>query len=1050
MGTLHLWVLFSVIFSMFLWRFAIPNRKNAAITVGNLTLPLLLLAALVLRLLLASSSSGFGADISCFAAWSDRMATIGPSGFYSPDYFSDYPPLYLYCLGLIGKVAKLLSLQTFSPVHLILLKLPAILSDLGIGYFLYRAGRKHIGMLSGIALASLYLFQPVVIMNSCLWGQIDSVFTLLLMIVCFFLEREQLMPAFLFYGAGVLLKPQMLIFAPLIIASVLKYSFDGGFSSRRFFRAACYGILSILVTFLAASPFGLEKVLLQYTDTLTSYPYASVNAYNYWAALGYNWRGQETLLMGIPCSMWGTVAIVFATGFSFLVLYHFRTVSSKYSLMGAFLIITVFTFSVRMHERYLFPMIALLLLSFPGLAARQLCNDVDSGSSRKYVTLTFSLRNLFPVIFTIFTCLHFYNTGHVLYYYNPSSYSADAPILRLSGMGMTITALVFYGLLFHLHQKTEGITVSDKEYKAAISRKELRITAQQTRMTKTDLLLLLCTTILYSCFALYDIGDRQAPETVYEMNAGDSVSLLFDSPVSSVSWYIAPEHDRGFTAHCVDAEDGQENEFYLSMDNVFTWNTQSLPSESTSLSLTLNSSKASIIELVFTSADGSVVTPSNASLYPELFDENSLFPERFTFRNSMYFDEIYHARTAYEFLHDMRSYENTHPPLGKILISLGVLLFGMNTFGWRIVGIITGILMLPMIYLFAKKLTGNTPCAALTCWIFAFDFMHFAQTRIATIDVYIVFFIICMYYFLYRALSTDYYGPLKNLLIPLGLSGLSMGLGIASKWTGVYAGAGMGLLFFATLGYEFRRSRKTSGKKNNRSASGSADLTMQFKTRTTTLILYCLIFFVAVPALIYLLSYLPFRDGTGNGLLARLIKNQQDMLSYHSNLNATHYFASPFYEWPLIIRPIWYYSGIVSSTVREGISSFGNPLVWWAGIPAFCHMLYLIITRRDRRAIFLVTGYLAQYLPWFFVSRITFIYHYFPSVVFIVLMTGYSFRHLLEGASRKKTLLCTSLYALAVFGLFLLFYPVISGQPVESAFVKTYLKWFETWVLIAG
>lgn len=33
--------------------------------------------------------------------------------------------------------------------------------------------------------------------------------------------------------------------------------------------------------------------------------------------------------------------------------------------------------------------------------------------------------------------------------------------------------------------------------------------------------------------------------------------------------------------------------------------------------------------------------------------------------------------------------------------------------------------------------------------LFAADFMHFAQTRIATIDVYITFFIILMYYFMY-------------------------------------------------------------------------------------------------------------------------------------------------------------------------------------------------------------------------------------------------------------------------------------------------------------
>ena len=48
-------------------------------------------------------------------------------------------------------------------------------------------------------------------------------------------------------------------------------------------------------------------------------------------------------------------------------------------------------------------------------------------------------------------------------------------------------------------------------------------------------------------------------------------------------------------------------------------------------------------------------------------------------------------------------------------------------------------------------------------------------------------------------------------------------------------------------------------------------------------------------------------------------------------------------------RPIWYYSGVVSDTVREGISAFGNPLVWWAGIPALILILLPFGRRRSNR-----------------------------------------------------------------------------------------------------
>ena len=73
-----------------------------------------------------------------------------------------------------------------------------------------------------------------------------------------------------------------------------------------------------------------------------------------------------------------------------------------------------------------------------------------------------------------------------------------------------------------------------------------------------------------------------------------------------------------------------------------------------------------------------------------LADEQEQVPLYFGYETSAYLDEIYHARTAYEHLLNLEPYENTHPPLGKYLISLGIRLFGMNPFGWRCVGTLSG------------------------------------------------------------------------------------------------------------------------------------------------------------------------------------------------------------------------------------------------------------------------------------------------------------------------------------------------------------------------
>jgi dolichyl-phosphate-mannose-protein mannosyltransferase len=160
---------------------------------------------------------------------------------------------------------------------------------------------------------------------------------------------------------------------------------------------------------------------------------------------------------------------------------------------------------------------------------------------------------------------------------------------------------------------------------------------------------------------------------------------------------------------------------------------------------------------VYDEADTMVDTGrlSYDSGFSALFDEQSLVPAKMDYMNSSYFDEVYHARTALENIQGIYPYEVSHPPLGKIIISLGIRMFGVTPFGWRFMGTLFGVLMLPAMYVFLKKLFGGTAVPACGTTIFAFDFMHFVQTRIATIDTYAVFFIILMYMFMYLYVTSD-------------------------------------------------------------------------------------------------------------------------------------------------------------------------------------------------------------------------------------------------------------------------------------------------------
>lgn len=991
-------------------------------------LPLFLFTAgLLLRLFLAFFNMGFANDTACFAAWSDRMFAYGPGKFYTSDMFTDYPPGFMYLLYIVGALKAFFRLESYCGAHLVLLKLPAILCDMACGYLVYREAPKTVNPLHAVILSAAYLFNPAVILNSSVWGQVDSVYTLAVVLLCLYLIKGKLLPAYIVFGAGVLLKPQMLVFTPVLLVGIMDYVFLKKFSINKLMYNLSQGLLVIVGMVVLCMPFGLEHVFSQYLSTLGSYPYAAVNAYNFWGFFGLNWVSQDNTFLFLSCKSWGTIVILLIVLFTFVLGLRMKENPHKYPILGAFIILTMFLFSVRMHERYMYAGLILLLFSY-------LYKPVK------------------PLFFTyiLFSLLHFGNTAHVLFFYDATSYDRKAPVIIAISAGMIFAVVSFYRNLFLYYCQNDTQPSSN---------------AGKRSFTKVDFLLLAAITLLYSAFALYDLGNNYAPETTYDMVQGDSIHLTFHegSTPATLSYYIAPQHNRNFTLQGKAADtDTWLNLGDMELKTVFTWKEISLTDYNLSansiqeLLITLTDSQASVLELTFKDVYGAVIQPANAAEYPALFDESSLCPSHSSYRDSMYFDEIYHGRTAYEFLKGLTTYETTHPPLGKIFIALGVAIFGMNPFGWRIIGTLFGIAMLPFLYLFGKRITGNTPVAALACLIYAFDFMHFTQTRIATIDVYITFFVIVMYYFMFQYCTMSFYEvPLKRTLLPLGACGIAMGLGFACKWTGAYAGVGLAILFFTTLYLRYREycyAKKHPFEATNGISHG--DILEKFEPYTKKTIGFCMLFFVAIPVLIYLLSYLPFREHYPTGLLERMINNQEYMLSYHSDLNATHPFSSSWQEWPVMTRPIWYYSNVISDAsagnLREGISAFGNPLVWWVGIPAFLYMVYLALKKKDRIAVFLIIGYLAQYLPWFFVTRITFIYHYFPSVAFVVFMIAHSLMQLKKHCSTKVFYLITGLYGASVFGLFLLFYPVLSGQPVQADFVINYLRWFDTWVLIAG
>ena len=531
--------------------------------------------------------------------------------------------------------------------------------------------------------------------------------------------------------------------------------------------------------------------------------------------------------------------------------------------------------------------------------------------------------------------------------------------------------------------------------------------------------------LVYSTLTFHNLGNRQSPQTAWTSEESAFIDFGYLQYISRFQFMTGARFDVPFMLFA--SEDGEDWTFSMQVDasGVFEWQERHISVWAKYVQIVPFGYGVRLQEIAFRDPFNRLIVPFNLTNAQNLFDEQHLAPLTSSFINSFYFDEIFHARAGYEYLHRLQVLETTHPPMGKNLIAAGIRTFGMTPFGWRFAGTMSGILMIPLMYIFGTMMFRSHYWGAFCAFIFAFDFMTFAQTRIATIDSYVVLFIIASYLCMYAYVRDSEDNPLWKSLLSLAGSGLFIGLAIASKWQGFYALAGLPFLFFPAWYKVFKRGQK------------EAFITFAL----------CFVFFIAIPITVYVLSYIPFVRAMddGSGFFATIIANQHHMFSYHSELTEWHPFASRWWEWPLIVRPIFYYMNIIDHDLRQGISSFGNPAVWWMGIAATVYAITKFKDTKDRQIlIFLFISYAAQFVPWVFVNRATFIYHYFPSVPFVVLLIAFFFKDYVAPKSNRLVLA----YGALVFLLFMLFYPVLSGTPVQLSFVETFLRWFPAWILV--
>ncbi|HEY7130776.1 MAG TPA: hypothetical protein VH440_00925, partial [Candidatus Limnocylindrales bacterium] len=380
----------------------------------------LLALGLVFRVIIAqlNPGSGFRVDLASFQFWASNLASEGPHGFYDRDFFHDYTPGYLYVLWLVGLVGQ--QLGGIGD----LIKVPPILADLALAWLAWSMARElGVGKRAALVGAALVVFNPVTWFDSVLWGQVDSVGVVFLLLGIRELWRDRPERAAIWTVIAALIKPQLAILAPIVAVVTIRRALwppepletevgtdaprragPAGFLARyrawerrtdRPIRILTTAAVGFLTAVALCVPFGLSVIepgsngsllhsglIEQIFKTAGGYPYASVNAYNPWAlasaggtgiAANGGWACDTFILqaapgdplcpdavtfLGIPAVFIGAALLVAA----FVIVGYLvaRRPTPLMILVGvAVLSVAFFVLPTRVHERYLFPFVAI-------------------------------------------------------------------------------------------------------------------------------------------------------------------------------------------------------------------------------------------------------------------------------------------------------------------------------------------------------------------------------------------------------------------------------------------------------------------------------------------------------------------------------------------------------------------------------------------------------------------------------------------------------------------------------------------------------------------
>jgi len=417
------------------------------------------------------------------------------------------------------------------------------------------------------------------------------------------------------------------------------------------------------------------------------------------------------------------------------------------------------------------------------------------------------------------------------------------------------------------------------------------------------------------------------------------------------------------------------------------------------------------------------------------------------------FDEVHFGKFINGYLTGNYFFD-IHPPLGKLIVTFGAIIGGFNPeFGFgrisdnysdysfiflRFFPNLFGALIPAAVYCFVLSIRGSRLCGLLAGLAVVFENAILAQSHFILLDSILLFFGFSglTLFFFYRQ------HPEKTYFL-IG-SGLLLTLAISIKWTALSFFGLVWIICYLDLD-KIRFNLKKSVQiiiyvlilpfvvyfliftihftLLDKSGPGDAFMTPQFKKT--------------------LIGSDSYNDKTikASNNIEKFLELNKTMLATNQGIKTEHHSASKFYLWPLMVKPIYFWYKKSGDDKASRIYVFGNPIVWFTAIFTFIlGLIYWLPDNRETKWL-LYSGWILNMLPFMNIQRPLFLYHYFPALIFTIIIMSFFITDKIDFSKRSGMLILGVISLFFLLG-FLFFSPLTYGLPLsaESFDLRFWLK----------